>query len=52
MRQLILLGDTHIGSTVALCKPVVELDDGGTYRASRIRQRIIAILQEEKESHE
>lgn len=29
------LGDTHVGSTVALCPPVVDLDDGGTYHASR-----------------
>ncbi|MBU2177537.1 MAG: hypothetical protein KJ556_20795, partial [Gammaproteobacteria bacterium] len=28
-------GDTHIGSTTALCPPIVRLDDGGEYRASR-----------------
>ena len=27
--------DTHIGSTTALCPPVVSLDDGGEYRASQ-----------------
>lgn len=32
---MLLLGDTHIGSTVSLCTPVVNLDDGGTYHASR-----------------
>jgi hypothetical protein len=30
-----LAGDMHINSTVALCAPRVELDDGGTYHASR-----------------
>lgn len=40
MRHLILLGDTHIGSTVALCKPTVELDDGGTYHASRPQREL------------
>jgi hypothetical protein len=29
-----LVGDLHINSTVALSPPVVNLDDGGTYRAS------------------
>lgn len=29
-----MLGDAHVNSTVALCPPVVELDDGGTYHAS------------------
>ena len=40
MKTLLFLGDTHIGSTVALCKPTVELDDGGTYHASRA-QRVL-----------
>ena len=40
MKKLLFLGDTHIGSTVALCKPTVELDDGGTYHASRA-QRVL-----------
>ena len=48
MKNLLFLGDTHIGSTVALCKPTVDLDDGGTYHASRA-QRVISILQEEQE---
>lgn len=26
------VGDLHVGSTVALCPPVVRLDDGGEYR--------------------
>lgn len=32
---LIQVGDHHINSTVALCAPGVELDDGGTYHLSR-----------------
>jgi hypothetical protein len=31
---LSVVSDTHIGSTTALCPSVVELDDGGTYKAS------------------
>jgi len=31
---LVHVGDLHIGSTVALCPPVVELDDGGQRTAS------------------
>lgn len=34
MTSVLLLADTHIGSSVALCKPSVTLDDGGEYRAS------------------
>ena len=32
---LAAVGDTHIGSTVGLCPRRVELDDGGTYEASK-----------------
>lgn len=32
---LIVSSDHHINSTVALCPPVVNLDDGGTYHASQ-----------------
>jgi hypothetical protein len=31
---LLILGDLHINSTVALCPPEFELDDGGTYHLS------------------
>jgi hypothetical protein len=31
---LIISADHHINSTVALCPPIVNLDDGGTYHAS------------------
>lgn len=32
---ILVIGDMHIGSTVALCKPTVTLDDGGVYKSSR-----------------
>lgn len=32
---VLLAGDTHINSTVGLCTPTVDRDDGGTYHASR-----------------
>jgi len=32
---VVVVGDTHIGSTVGLCLPVANLDDGGTYSASQ-----------------
>ena len=35
---LVVSSDHHINSTVALCPPIVNLDDGGTYRASRAQR--------------
>ena len=35
---IIACGDMHINSTVALCPPSVNLDDGGTYHASRVQR--------------
>jgi hypothetical protein len=32
---VVMAQDMHINSTVGLCPPLIELDDGGTYRASR-----------------
>lgn len=32
---LIVVADLHVGSTVAVCPPRTNLDDGGTYEASR-----------------
>jgi hypothetical protein len=37
---VIVLSDTHINSTVSVCPPTVELDDGGTYRASRLQRAL------------
>lgn len=34
---LAVVNDLHAGSTVALCPPVVTLDDGGEYRASKVQ---------------
>jgi hypothetical protein len=42
--QLIVLSDLHINSTVAVCPPRVQLDDGGTYHASRTQQWLWACL--------
>lgn len=33
-----IVSDTHINSTVALCPPTVNLDDGGTYRSSKTQR--------------
>lgn len=35
---VIVVADLHINSTVSLSPPVVNLDDGGTYRASRTQR--------------
>lgn len=35
MKTILFVADTHINSTVSLCKPVVNLDDGGSYHASK-----------------
>lgn len=35
MTTLLIVSDTHINSTVAICPSEVELDDGGSYRPSR-----------------
>jgi hypothetical protein len=33
-----IVSDEHAGSTVAPCPPVVELDDGGEYHASKVQR--------------
>jgi len=33
--HIIAISDTHINSTISICPPVVNLDDGGTYHPSR-----------------
>ena len=35
-----IVSDLHCNSTVALCPPTVNLDDGGTYRASKAQRWI------------
>jgi hypothetical protein len=37
---VIVLSDTHINSTTAVCVPTINLDDGGTYRASRFQRAL------------
>lgn len=37
---VIAVGDLHVNSTVALCKPSINLDDDGTYRASNNQRKI------------
>lgn len=34
-KSIIVIADTHIGSSVALCPPGQNLDDGGTYQLSK-----------------
>lgn len=36
--HLIEVGDSHINSTVGLCAPGINLDDGGTYHLNRTQQ--------------
>lgn len=50
MKTLLFLGDTHIGSTVALCRPVTELDDGGTYHASALQRSLYRAWQSLQET--
>lgn len=53
---VVLLSDLHTNSTVALCPPVVNLDDGGSYRASTAQRWIwrhfVAFAQEAAERRE
>lgn len=40
------IGDTHTNSTVALCPPKINLDDGGTYHASRFQRWLLEGFQD------
>jgi len=42
IKNIIVISDTHFGSTVALCPPRVRLDDGGWYVSSPMQQKIWA----------
>jgi len=35
---LVVVSDLHVGSTIGLCPPGIQLDDGGTYRASKAQR--------------
>jgi hypothetical protein len=37
---VIVVSDLHVNSKVALCTPTVNLDEGGTYRASRTQRAL------------
>lgn len=39
---LAILGDTHAGSTTALCPDVIRFDDGGDYHASKAQRWLYA----------
>jgi len=41
-----VVADTHINSTVGLCPPVVPMDDGGSYHASKVQRAIWAAWKE------
>jgi hypothetical protein len=38
MEAIILTGDHHVNSTVGLCPPSFELDDGGTYKLNKTQR--------------
>lgn len=35
---VVIISDSHINSTVGLCPPLVNLDDGGTYTANKVQR--------------
>jgi len=37
---LAVVADTHINSTLGVCPPVINLDDGGTYRSSHLQREL------------
>lgn len=40
------ISDLHVNQTVAVCPPVINLDDGGTYHASRTQRWLHECLQD------
>jgi hypothetical protein len=47
VRNLIVVSDTHCGCRLAICPPGdIPLDDGGTYRASKMQARLYALWRE------
>lgn len=40
IRQAVIISDTHIGCRLGLCPPVVPLQDGGTYHASKLQLKM------------
>jgi hypothetical protein len=37
---LAIVADTHINSTLGVCPPVINLDDGGTYISSKVQREL------------
>lgn len=35
--QVVIISDTHVGSTLGLCPPSFSLDDGGSYRSNTLQ---------------
>lgn len=46
MEAIILTGDHHVNSTVGLCPPGFELDDGGTYQLNKTQRWMWAYWKE------
>lgn len=46
MEAIILTGDHHVNSTVGLCPPSFELDDGGTYQLNKTQRWMWAYWKE------
>jgi hypothetical protein len=51
IHNLVVVSDTHCGCRLALCPPEsVQLDDGGTYRASKFQKQVWGLWREFWES--
>jgi hypothetical protein len=46
IRDIVVISDTHFGSTLGLCPPKHRLDDGGYYLPSNIQQKLWAYWQD------
>lgn len=42
IRNIVVISDTHFGSTLGLCPPLHRLDDGGYYMPSNIQKKLWA----------
>lgn len=42
IKNVIVVSDLHCGCRLGLCPPSVDLDDGGTYKASKLQNKIWA----------
>jgi len=46
INQVVDISDTHSGCQLALCPQEVPLDSGGTYKASRVQLKLLAMWEE------